>query len=200
MPRKRYSVAKERIRELGKSVGVNYSDKTYINIKNFLERYTSLKGNHLKANNDDAVKLWQQAPQLFDAMIGKAPVSREITDNFVTSFLNYGKCQDIIDYSLERVRMFSDEGDLYCKLLNKLYFNSEIQKDKEVEKSIALSHGTYYIKKKYAIMLFGIVFWSRILRHWRNAKEEMRDIELSHGRDGSLSQNLSELFIFPSLR
>ena len=192
MPRKRYSVAEEKLKELGASVGVHYSDKTFRNIKMLLERYACLKQDFEHVDSGDAIKIWRLPSSLFKAMISANPISAESADCFVLSLLYFDRYGEMIEYSLERIVSFSNEGRVYCVILTKLYLGDEIVGDREAEKITGFSHGTYYVKKKYAIMLFGILMWSRILKHWRNSKTEMKIIESQQGRDGTLSQNLTE--------
>lgn len=189
MSRKRYSIPEERITALGRLVGVNYTDKTYENFKCFLERYAYLKSDVSLVSENCVNEFWEEAPALFGDMISYMSVPVDRIDAYLVKLINSHQYMEIIEKTRDKVREFSGEGELYYMILTKLYFLEEPLTDGQVEKLSKYSHGTYYLKKKYAIMLYGICFWSQIYDHWMNSKEEMKYIEAKHGRDGSLAEN-----------
>ena len=169
---------KERIERIGKIVGVNYTDKTYENFKQFLEMYAEMKSDVRLFDIDmDEVKLQKVAPMLFEAMMISEPIPRDMIEELVMIVVQSGKTPRLIQESLENVRKFSPDGEQYHQILWQLYFDDTIHSNIEVELSLNCSHRTYHNKKRYAVMLFGIACWGEIMSYWKDARREMQKIE-----------------------
>lgn len=194
MARKRYSTSQDRIKALGSLVGMNYTKKTCDNIKAFLEKYAYFKSDYNILNIDmTATDLWKEAPDLFAEMSSSTKINLDKIHIFLAVMIRTGQMDSLLDYSMKAVRSFEVDGEVYYKILYNLYFSDEILSDGAVELLCEYSHTTYHVKKKEAIMLFGITFWSKIYEHWDNSIEEMETIEESLGRDGSLSKGAKKL-------
>lgn len=131
--------------------------------------------------------LWKEAPALFKAMSLKEGMSKEMIESFLAIMIQSGQFDIILTGTFEAMKKFSNDGEVYCKIINLLYIDREPHKNIELENMLGYAHSTYQLKKEYAIMSFGLMFWKQILDHWDNSTEEMFRIEQELGRDGDLS-------------
>ena len=180
---------KDRIMRLFRMNGMNYSKKTYGNIRSFLETYMEIRQDldylPLEKNNNVLI---MKGPEIFKEMIGAEIISKEKIESFIGSLVRSGNLQEMIYKALNETREFSENGEAYYKILWHLYFNERLINNSELEKKLAYSHTALQIRKEIAIMLFGVVFWKSILEYWKNSIEEMYRIEIEAGRDGSLAE------------
>ncbi len=184
----RYSVAGDQIRLMAKAVGVNCSDKTYGNIKSFLEVYASLKYNlQYLTYNLPSMRVTDLAPELFEAMISEESIPKKRVEELIIQLYRKEKVDALVTKTLDRVKAFYQDGELYQKILYFLYFGENVYPNSVVEKMVGYSHGQYQNKKRQAVMLFGILFWTEIIKNWENSADEMSGIEDRLGRDHNLS-------------
>lgn len=184
----KYSVDRDRIERLCNLYGVNYTKKTYHNFMGFLDTYLEVRDDleYLpKSMLSDG--LWKEAPALFKAMSLKEGMSKEMIESFLAIMIQSGQFDIILTGTFEAMKKFSNDGEVYCKIINLLYIDREPHKNIELENMLGYAHSTYQLKKEYAIMSFGLMFWKQILDHWDNSTEEMFMIEQELGRDGGLS-------------
>ncbi len=180
---------RERIARLFSMNMVDYSKKTYGNIRNILETFAEVKNDleFLPKGHRSSV-LRRETPTLFRVMISSDKLTKERIEQLISAVLWSGKLQEMIDDSLALMEKFSEDGKTYCQLLLMLYFGDEIISNAEAEKRSGYSHSVYQVKKELAIMLFGTLFWKEMLEYWDNAETEMRKIEIEEGREGYISK------------
>lgn len=180
---------RDRINRLLRSCGVNSSAKTYRNIRTFLEMYRDIRrdlSDIPRSFGDAAIR--KNVPDLFQAMIGTEDISKARVGDFVEELMSYGWLDDYIELTLDEVCSFSVDGETYNMILNGLYLGDKTYDASVVEDKIGYCHSTFQNKKRHAVMLFGVLFWKKMLDHWDNSIEEMYEIELHAGRDGSLAE------------
>lgn len=180
---------KDRINRLLKKFGVHFSSKTYRNIRTFLEMYREIRRDlkNIPKSVGDAV-IRKSAPELFQAMIEAEDISRGRVGDFVEELMSYGWLENYIEATLDEVRSFSLDGETYYKILTGLYLGEKTYDASIVEEDTGYCHSTFQNKKRHAVMLFGVLFWKRMLDHWDNSIVEMEKIERQEGRDGSLTE------------
>lgn len=184
----KYCVDRERIERLCRLSGVNNTSKTVENIKGFLETYNSIRDDlDFLPKGLYSDEVWKEAPELFKFMSLKEVIPERKREAFLAAMIRSGQFTSILEGTFESMKAFSSDGETYYQIIYMLYFDREYHKNMEIEKAVGYSHSTYQEKKELAITLFGLMFWKRFLDHWDNSTEEMKIIEKSIGRDGSLS-------------
>ena len=180
---------KERIERLFRLYGVHDTEKTYENIRMFMETYADIRQDlkYLPKPDKDTAA-WESAPDLFRAMLNANKIPKKNITGFSEDMMAGGELDEIIKETLEAVRDFSEEGDDYYKILTIYYFGETTYRGSIAEDMVGFSHTTCLRKRKTAIKLFGALFWKNILMYWDNSIEEMYVIECEEGRDGSLSE------------
>ena len=180
---------RERIMRLFRMNNMNYTKKTYGNIRSFLETYMVIKPDiiYLALEKRNAV-LMIEAPEIFKEMISSEIIPQEKIEEFIGRMMRSGHLQEMIDKSLSEVRVFSENGEVYYKILWHLYFDENLINNSELERKLAYSHTALQIRKELAIMLFGVVFWKSIQEYGELSADEMYRIEIEAGRDGSLAE------------
>ena len=185
---KRLLSYKERIENLFEKNCANDTAKAFENIQLFLETYAILnKDMKYTPNQDTNVFVWENASDIFRAMLDADTITEEEVTRFVSDMISSGGIKELIDRTLDDVLNFCRDGEDYCKILMVLYLNEKTYRGAMAEEMIGFSRSTIQRKKNPAIKLFGILFWQNLKSYWVNSDEEMNTIELEEGRDGSLS-------------
>ncbi len=179
---------RERIMRLFRMNNMNYTKKTYGNIRSFLETYVGIKPDiiYLPVEKGNAV-LIIEAPEIFKEMIGSEIIPPDKIEKFIGGMIRSGHLQEMIDKALREVRDFSENGEIYYKILWHLYFDERLINNSELERKLSYSHTALQIRKELAIMLFGVMFWKSIQEYGELSADEMYRIEIEAGRDGSLA-------------
>ncbi len=180
---------RERIARLFSMNMVDYTKKTYENIRNILETFAEVKNDleFLPKGHRSSV-LRKETPNLFRVMISSDKLTKERIEQLIGAVLWSGKLQEMIDDSLALMEKFSADGKSYCKIILMLYFGENTLSNSEVQKRLGYSNSAYYTKKELAIMLFGTLFWKEMLEYWDDAEVEMREIEIEEGREGYITK------------
>ena len=180
---------RERIIRLFSMNGVDYSKKTYENIRKILETYAEVKNDleFLPKGHRSSV-LRKETPNLFRVMISSDKLTKERIEQLIGAILWSGKLQDMIDDSLALMVNFSEDGKSYREILIMLYFGEDILTNTEVQEKLGYCSSAFYAKKELAVMLFGTLFWKEMMEYWDNAEAEMRKIEIEEGREGYISK------------
>lgn len=180
---------KERIVRLFAMNGMEYTSKTYANIRFTMETFAMIKNDleYLPKEKSNSL-LSNEVAHMFRAMIVSGRIPKEKVERFIGVVTRSGHLQEMIDTALKLVRDFSDDGEMYYQLLNMLYFIEKPLPNIVVERKCNYSHSTFQKKKELAVMLFGVLFWKEMLEYWENSEEEMYVIEKEEGRDGSLAK------------
>ena len=176
---------RERIVRLFSMNMVDYSKKTYENIRRILETYAEVKNDleFLPKGHRSSV-LRKETPNLFRVMISSDKLTKERIEQLISAVLWSGKLQEIIDDSLALMENFSEDGKSYREILIMLYFGEDTLTNTEAQEKLGYSSSAFYTKKELAVMLFGTLFWKELLEYWDNAEAEMREIEIEEGREG----------------
>lgn len=184
----RYSVAEDLIRLMAAAVGVNCSHKTYFNFKSFLEVYAQLKYNlQYLTYNLPRKGSEDLAPALFEAMISAEVIPKKKVEELIIQLYRKQMIEAQIMKTLSLVKAFYQDGELYYKILDLLYFGETVYSNNEVQRMVGYSRGQYQKRKRQAVMLFGIIFWTEIIKFWENSADEMKEIEDRIGRSNRLS-------------
>ena len=70
-----------------------------------------------------------------------------------------------VESALDYVRAFSEDGDLYCNILNG-ELTQTIIKARDLQKAFGAGKSSYYRKRQEAILLFGVAVWGVIVPYW----------------------------------
>ena len=65
----------------------------------------------------------------------------------------------VIKVVMDRVEMFPEFGKLYYVILQMAYFEKDKKSDQEILEKLNLERSTYYLRKKEAILLCGVLIW-----------------------------------------
>lgn len=84
----------------------------------------------------------------------------------VAKLLDLRVLQEIVNHTLLRVREFPVFGKVHFEILNKCYICSVEYHEDDILLALEIERSSYYDRKKEAIMLFGIVFWTTALQHY----------------------------------
>ncbi len=180
------------IQRMGKAYGVNYDDKTYKNIKAFLESHKectvggtlfdySVLGHH---------KLDEVIPNIYRCFIKEDIIDYDMVTTFVTQIISDDRCSKILLESLEELKEFSiiqkgkkeKLGLLYYQILHSLFFSEEFSSNTDIYTELDISSAMYSYRKEEAIMLFGINFFANCLPFWKNREDDIRLIQEEEGR------------------
>lgn len=68
---------------------------------------------------------------------------------------------ELIDSALNKLKRYPNNGDLYFKIIKKLYANNQSLKlnENDLLEELHISRSTFYRDKKKAITLFGVTLW-----------------------------------------
>ena len=96
---------RERIMRLFRMNNMNYTKKTYGNIRSFLETYVGIKPDiiYLPVEKGNAV-LIIEAPEIFKEMIGSEIIPPDKIEKFIGGMMRSGHLQEMIDKALREVR------------------------------------------------------------------------------------------------
>ena len=190
---KRYSVATDLIKEMCRLAGINYSKKTFNNFKLCLETYSRVrKFIDILPSNIRKVSLSELAPEIFSAMISPVELTAAAVRDSIIVMMKNGYLIPLMEASLEGVASFNPSGQVYYQIITRLYFSDDNPSNTDVEKELKYSHAIYYKKKEEAVMLFGVFFWSQVLKCWDGAYDEMLALERANNRTISLAEGLKK--------
>ncbi len=92
----------------------------------------------------------------------------------VSNLMDVRVLQEIVNHTLLRVREFPVFGKIHFEILNKCYFSSVGYQEDDILFDLDIERSRYYDRKKEAIMLFGIVFWTSALPHYEELIKTVR--------------------------
>ena len=98
--------------------------------------------------------------------------------------------------SLEDIKKFSELGEDYYFILNRLFFTEAYPSNTEIYLDLDYSSTQYSYRKEEATMLLGICFWHRCLKYWDGYKKDMDDIRVKKTLKKSVRDNI---YIFKAL-
>ena len=93
----------------------------------------------------------------------------EAKQNFlirITTYMNVGLLQEMVNHALLRVAEFPDFGKTHFDILSKCYLSTVDYQEDEILFDLHLERSRYYDRKKEAIMLFGIAFWTTAIPNY----------------------------------
>ncbi len=189
--------ARRHIQRAGSIFDVNYDDKTYRNIKKILEchRECIFGPDFFDFSLAGKSPISDMIPYLYRCFISRDEISDAAVNKMVMQILNDEKTADVLYDTLEQIKAFTaeekkkktnsdtDEGELYYKILKRLYFTEAYPVETDIYLDLDLSPNQYSYRKEEATMLFGIYFWQRCLAYWDTRKEDIGRIQLEEGRE-----------------
>ncbi len=84
----------------------------------------------------------------------------------ITTYMDVGLLQEMVNHALLRVAEFPDFGKTHFDILSKCYLSSVDYQEDEILFELHLERSRYYDRKKEAVMLFGIAFWTVAIRNY----------------------------------
>ena len=82
--------------------------------------------------------------------------------------------QEIVNHALIRVKEFPVFGEIHFEILSKCYLSSVEYREDDILFAMDIERSRYYDRKKEAIMLFGIVFWTSAIQHYEELIKSAR--------------------------
>lgn len=194
---------RERIERLYVLNGSEYSKRLYANEKEIMETYAEIK-NDLEYIPQDITggELCKKEPRMFRDVVRADKLEKGKAEGFIGAIVRSGHLQEMVDNVLDRVKSFSPNGEVYYRILYRLYFCPDPITNAEMEKECGYSHSSFHEKKEYAIMLFGVLFWREILECWKrslgdkhvmdNGAEQDAPYSMEERADGERRRALSD--------
>lgn len=84
----------------------------------------------------------------------------------VAKLMDVRLLQEIVNHALIRVREFPVFGKIHFEILSKCYLSSAGYREDDILFAMDIERSRYYDRKKEAIMLFGIAFWTSAIQHY----------------------------------
>ena len=78
----------------------------------------------------------------------------------ITIYMDVGLLQEMVNHALLRVAEFPDFGRNHFDILSKCYISAVNRQEDDILFELHMDRSRYYDRKKEAIMLFGIAFWT----------------------------------------
>ena len=78
----------------------------------------------------------------------------------ITTYMDVGLLQEMVNHALLRVAEFPDFGKIHFDILSKCYISAVDYQEDDILFNLHMERSRYYDRKKEAIMLFGIAFWT----------------------------------------
>lgn len=78
----------------------------------------------------------------------------------ITTYMDVGLLQEMVNHALLRVAEFPDFGSTHFDILSKCYVSTLAHPEDEILSVLHMERSRYYDRKKEAILLFGIAFWT----------------------------------------
>ena len=177
-----------------KLTGIDPSEKTITNIRTMMEVYRDLCKERVEYSAlSSTVTIAEAGPYLFRGLMERKPMSRDQIESLESRFINDGWLGDVAEVVLKEMPEQYSDGDAYAMILRSAYIDEKTQSDNEIMVNMNLAKTKYYARKKEAILAFGQILWTHILRNWKNAPAALRNIEKECGREGELTLGMEIL-------
>jgi len=109
----------------------------------------------------------QKDPELALVYLADFNPSENKRDIFKKMFLLFEAqwLKEWVETALEYVRAFSEDGDLYCGILDGELTQTQISAQ-DRQKANCAGKSSFYRKRTEAILLFGVAIWGVIVPYW----------------------------------
>ncbi|MBQ9278312.1 MAG: hypothetical protein IJ224_06720 [Lachnospiraceae bacterium] len=98
-----------------------------------------------------------------------------------------GIVREIMNYSLNKVKEYPHGGEIYYRCINLCFLDGVRHTSDDIIEALNLSRGTYYDKRKEAIILFGVTLWSfaipYLLKHLNDSLLEFKQLIKDSGNE-----------------
>ena len=189
------------IQRMGKACGVNYDDKTFRNIRAFLESHKECRvgGNIFDYSVLGHHTLDEVLPNIYRSFIKFDRIDDETITTFVAQIISDERSNEILYETLDEIKNFSiiqkgkkeRIGLLYYHILDSLYFSEEFSTNTDIYTELDITSAKYSYRKEEAIMLFGISYFAHCMPYWETRIFDIEVIKAEEGRTDLTEGNIA---------